>query len=72
MKLQAKMYYVIFYDTSWYNIERILKIAKKCLVKFRRKDLDEFVWPREDEIQEVEKKFIFYWIRNLYFIYQYN
>jgi len=29
------MYYAIFYDTNWY-IGRILKIDKKCLVKFLR------------------------------------
>ncbi|CAG9773365.1 unnamed protein product [Ceutorhynchus assimilis] len=53
-------YYAVLYDT-WY-IGRVLEILDQetSKIKFLKSELYEYVWPREDDIQIVEKKYIFY------------
>lgn len=31
-----------------------------CKIKFLREDLENFVWPRSDDIQEIDNKYLFY------------
>lgn len=56
IKLKLEKYYVMFYDTRWY-IGRILDIDKE---KFLKEDLENFIQPKENDIQKVDSEFIFY------------
>lgn len=56
----VESYYAVFYDESWY-IGRILQqIGNEWKIKFLKKNLLDYVWPRSDDIQIVKKCFIFY------------
>ncbi|KAK4886217.1 hypothetical protein RN001_002488 [Aquatica leii] len=54
-------YYAIFYDAKWY-IGRVLALSENqsCTIKFLQEDLDTFVWSKNDDIQEVENKYIYH------------
>lgn len=58
--LKIEKYYAVRYDINWY-IGRLLSIKKNvCEFKFHQADLDVFKWPRSVDIQDVNKKYIFY------------
>lgn len=53
-------YYAALYDT-WY-IGRILEIFENDTfrIKFLKSELDMYIWPNKQDIQVIEKKYIFY------------
>ncbi|KAL0098819.1 hypothetical protein PUN28_020764 [Cardiocondyla obscurior] len=58
LKLELEKYYCVYYDTGWY-IRRKLHIEKNtCQIKFLYSNLDEFRWPKKDDIKKVNIKFI--------------
>ncbi|CAG9765751.1 unnamed protein product [Ceutorhynchus assimilis] len=58
--IETEKYYSVYYDDQWY-LGRILNInGSECNVKFLIKQLDAFVWPKQEDIQLVDKQFIFY------------
>lgn len=60
LKIECEKYYCVYYDTGWY-IGRVLHIEKNtCKIKFLSANLNEFRWPKKDDIQEVDKEFIIY------------
>lgn len=51
---------MIHTNIGWY-IGRVLRVEQNtCKIKFLCANLDEFKWPKKDDIQEVDKKFIMY------------
>lgn len=59
-ELEVERYFAVFYDIQWY-IGRVTDIKEStCVVKFLKQDLEQFTWPNHDDIQEVQKEFIFY------------
>ncbi|XP_031350432.1 uncharacterized protein LOC116176097 isoform X1 [Photinus pyralis] len=60
ISIQQEAYYAVCYE-SWY-IGRIIKVVDnaKSEIKFLKLELDKYVWPREDDKQIVNNKFIFY------------
>lgn len=60
LKIECEKYYCVYYDTGWY-IGRVLHVEQyTCKMKFLCANLDEFRWPKKDDVQEVDKKFIMY------------
>lgn len=63
ISIDLESYYAIYYDNMWY-IGRITKQSSNMSgsyeVKFLQKDLDEYKWPQKDDVQNVDKTFIFY------------
>lgn len=60
IKFENEKYYAVYYDTGWY-IGRVLEIMEdKCKVKFLKADLDNFFWPKNNEVHDVSLSFIFY------------
>jgi len=59
--INTEMYYAVYYDTGWY-IGRVLEKLTNQLfkIKFLSQNLEVFKWPRKDDIQEVENRYIFY------------
>ncbi|XP_031336651.1 uncharacterized protein LOC116165990 [Photinus pyralis] len=61
--ISAENYYAVCYLRSWY-IGRVLEIFNDdtCQIKFLKCVLDSYVWPKDkdEDIQIVENKFIFY------------
>lgn len=53
-------YYSVFYDEDWYIGRAIEEIENKWNIKFLNKNLSEYEWPRKDDIQIVEKCFIYF------------
>lgn len=63
--IEVEKYYAVFYDIGWY-IGRIIQLEEKNVyVKFLKKSLDDFVWPKEPDIQTVHQDFIIYGPINL-------
>lgn len=58
--ISVEKYYAAFYDT-WY-LGRIVESLDDHIykMKFLKSELDQFVWPKKPDIQEINKKFIFY------------
>lgn len=51
---------MVYYDTGWY-IGRVLQVLKdQCSIKFLKFNLDNYVWPKVNEVQEVFFRYIFY------------
>lgn len=59
--INTEMRYGVYYDTGWY-IGRILKKLTNQLseMKFLFQNLEVFKWPRKDDVQVVDNRFIFY------------
>lgn len=62
--IKKEHYYAVYYDNSWY-IGRILELVLNgdklsFTIKFLKMELDSFVWPKEEDVQNVEEHFIFY------------
>lgn len=60
-EIKKESYYAVYYDINWY-IGRIIEPTKrnKYKIKFLKATLNEFVWPKTDDVQEVEKKYLFF------------
>lgn len=59
-KIECEKYYCVYYDIGWY-IGRIVHLKENiCTIKFLHANLDEFKWPKKDDIQEIDKKYIMY------------
>lgn len=62
--IELERYYCVFYDTysnlHWYVGRVIGKCEEKYKIKFLKEELNYLVWPKTDDIQMLEKKFIFY------------
>ncbi|RLU26209.1 hypothetical protein DMN91_000002 [Ooceraea biroi] len=53
-------YYAVYYDDQWY-IGRIIKIEETtCQIKFLYRNLDSFNWPKQEDVQQIKKCYIFY------------
>jgi len=52
--------YAVCYREDWYVGRVIKKTDQFCQIKFLKNELNQFVWPKFDDIQQVETKFIFY------------
>lgn len=60
IEILLEAYYAVFYDTRWY-LGRIIKTDMfKSTLKFLHFNLDQYFWPKTDDIAEVENKYIFY------------
>lgn len=60
--IEMEKYYAVYYDASWY-IGRVLSVdesQKIFTIKFLKYDLNGYIWPRKDDIQRVQRDFIFY------------
>lgn len=58
--IEEEKYYAVYYETSWY-VGRIIKKNKEaCQIKFLKEELDEFIWPKPDDVQDVEFKYVFF------------
>lgn len=58
LEIECEKYYCVYYDTGW-HVGRVLHVEQNtCKIKFLYANLDEFKWPKKDDIQEVKKKFI--------------
>lgn len=58
--IEVEKYYSVYYDDQWY-LGRILNTNdNECTIKFLMKNLDNFIWPKQEDIQLVNEKFIFY------------
>lgn len=54
-------YYSVYFDEDWFIGRIIEKIDEnKFVVKFLEKNFDKFVWPKREDIQEINRHFIFY------------
>lgn len=62
VSIKLEKYYAVYYDSGWY-IGRIIKHVNTntYLMKFLEVFLESYSWPKKDDIQEVEKKFKFFW-----------
>nr|CAD7197436.1 unnamed protein product [Timema douglasi] len=49
-----------FYDIPWYLVRITSLNEDTCTVKFLKENLEKFNWPSHDDIQEVDKEYIFY------------
>lgn len=53
-------HYFAVYEDQWY-LGRIVNLTEEsCRVKFLKEELENFVWPKNEDIQTVDNKFIFY------------
>ena len=52
-------YYVVFYNIGWF-IGKVLEIEEKVKFKFLKKNLENYKWPKKEDIQSVDERFIFY------------
>lgn len=63
LKIDIKLesYYAIYYEDTWY-LGRVIDFwdENKTKIKFMKKDLDNYIWPRKEDIHTVENRFIFY------------
>jgi len=60
VEIKLEAYYAVFYDNRWY-LGRIIKTDTfKSTLKFLHFNLDQYFWPKTDDIAEVENKYIFY------------
>lgn len=61
-ELEVERYFAVFYDIQWcIDITDTTDIREStCVVKFLKQDLEQFICPNYDDIQEVQKEFIFY------------
>lgn len=62
LKIESEKYYCVYYDTGWF-IGRVLHDnieQNTCKIKFLCANLNEFRWPKKDDVQEIDKKFIMY------------
>lgn len=57
--IEKEQYYAVYYEEKWY-IGRVLDITQKIKLKFLCEDLDKYVWPKRDDVAEVDSKFVFY------------
>lgn len=59
--IHIEKYYAVYYDNRFY-IGRALNVYENfsCKVKFLKSKLDTFIWPREEDVEVVENRFIFY------------
>ncbi|CAG9814589.1 unnamed protein product [Phaedon cochleariae] len=60
--LTEEKYYAVYYDNQFY-LGRILKIfndSNWCTVKFLQKNLEAYIWPKKDDIQDIETNFVIY------------
>lgn len=56
-----ELYYAVYYSEAWYMGRIIKKVTENTFkIKFLKFFLNEFVWPKTDDIQDVERQFIFY------------
>lgn len=60
INLELESYYAIYYEDQYY-IGRLIKIQnKKYCFKFLKKEISVYIWPKKDDIAEVEVDFIFF------------
>lgn len=62
ISIKKEYYYAVYYDNNWY-IGRVLDSVEEnriFKIKFLKMELDTFLWPKEEDIQNVEQQFIFY------------
>lgn len=58
LKIESEKYYCVYYDTGWF-IGRVLHDnieQNTCKIKFLCANLNEFRWPKKDDVQEIDKK----------------
>lgn len=59
VKIIKEQYYAVFYDEAWY-IGRVLDCsATECCIKFLKSELDQFIWPKNEEIRTIQKNLYF-------------
>ncbi|RZF46861.1 hypothetical protein LSTR_LSTR008242 [Laodelphax striatellus] len=59
-EIEVEKYFAVYYEEQWY-IGRVTNIKEStCVIKFLKPDLELFNWPNHDDIDEVEKSYIFY------------
>lgn len=60
INIEIEKYYAVYYDTAWY-IGRIISLSgNTCKIKFLEKFLEKYSWPKKEDIQDIERKFIFH------------
>ena len=59
--IEAEKYYAIFCDSSWY-LGRIIEIVdvNKSRIKFLKKKFWKYKWPKHEDQQTVENKYVFF------------
>lgn len=66
ISIDLEKYYGVFYDTGWF-IGRELSIEnQKIKIKFLKLDSERYVWPKSEDIQFLDEKFVLYGPVNLY------
>ncbi|KAF5285344.1 hypothetical protein FQA39_LY04443 [Lamprigera yunnana] len=65
--IELEKYYVVYYDSGWYVGQIIICNVETdtYTVKFLEEFLGSFSWPKKDDLQTVEKKFLFFGPINL-------
>lgn len=58
--IEEENYYGVFYDAGWYIGRVIRKGDTSSKVKFLKAELDKYIWPTCEDIQNVDNKYIFY------------
>lgn len=53
-------YFAVYYDKNWYVGRVTGKEREKFVIKFLKQNLQKYMWPKIEDIQSVDKKFIFY------------
>lgn len=62
--VEIEKYYAVFYEEDWF-LGRIIENQNGVKIKFLKKDLDQYIWPKNEDMQVVQEKFIFYGPINL-------
>lgn len=58
--IEEEKYYAVYYDDRWY-VGRVINIQEAtCQIKFLYRNLDSFNWPKQEDVQQVKKGYIFY------------
>ncbi|KAB0792791.1 hypothetical protein PPYR_14750 [Photinus pyralis] len=66
LNLFSERYYAVYYDEDWF-LGKVTNISQECdrecdeqivSMKFLRKSLDTFVWPKKDDTDNISSKFI--------------
>ncbi|KAF2892562.1 hypothetical protein ILUMI_13609 [Ignelater luminosus] len=59
INIYKEMYYAVYYNDTWY-IGRVLDIGiGRYKTKFLKENLGNYIWPKKDDVQEVEEGVVF-------------
>lgn len=59
-EILLERYYVVYYDDDWYLGRSISLKQNNTQFKFLKRNLEQFIWPKKDDIDEVLNEFVLY------------